>query len=155
LIWIVAAGLGIYLNDGFGNLGMGDAVPPVLALVGEANVTVPAGSVYTDSGANAEDNIDGDISTSVVASGVVDTAVVGSYTVTYNVIDRAGNNAASITRTVTVSPAAGTGGGGGGAIGWMLLLLLIFVACLSAYHANRAILSAGIEKQNKQGRENA
>jgi hypothetical protein len=151
----VAAGLGIYLNDGFGNLGMGDAVPPVLALVGEANVTVPAGSTYTDSGANAEDNIDGDISTSVVASGVVDTAVVGSYTVTYNVIDRAGNNAASITRTVTVSPAAGTGGGGGGAIGWMLLLLLIFVACLSAYHANRAILSAGIEKQNKQGRENA
>jgi hypothetical protein len=144
----VAAGLGIFLNDGFGNLGLGDAVPPILTLLGEVSVTVPSGNIYSDAGASAEDNIDGDISTSIVATGAVNTAVVGSYVITYNVVDRAGNNAASITRTVTISPAAGTGGGGGGATSWILLFLLILAACLSACHANRAILSAGIQKQN-------
>jgi hypothetical protein len=144
----VAAGLGIYLNDGFGNLGMGDAVPPVLTLLGEATVTVPSGGTYSDAGASAEDNIDGDISASIVVTGVVNTAVVGSYVLTYQVADRAGNDATSITRTVTISPAAGTGGGGGGTISSMLLILLMSAACLSAYHANRAIISAGIQKQN-------
>jgi hypothetical protein len=126
---------------------MGDAVSPILTLVGEASVTVPSGNIYSDAGASAEDNIDGDISTSIVATGAVNTAVVGSYVITYNVVDRAGNSAASITRTVTISPAAGTGGGGG-ATSWILLFLLTFAAYLSACHANRAILSAGIQKQN-------
>jgi hypothetical protein len=151
----VVSGLGIFLNDGFGNLGFGDAVPPVLTLIGEALVSIPSGSVYTDAGATAQDNIDGDISRSVVATGAANTAVVGDYIVTYNVADRAGNGATAITRTVTVTPAAGTGGGGGGAISSILLFLLMFAACLSAYHANRAILSAAIQKQNQRGLENA
>ena len=102
-----SGGLGIYLNDGFGNLGMGDAVPPVISLVGNATVDVPSNSVYTDAGATAEDNIDGDISNAIVVSNNVNTAVVGSYSVTYNVTDRAGNAATTVTRTVSVTPAAG------------------------------------------------
>ena len=107
-------GTSVYLNDGFGNLGRGDAVPPVLSLNGAASVDVPAGSNYVDAGATAEDNIDGDISSAIVVSAAVNTALVGSYTVTYNVTDFAGNSASPITRTVNVTPAAGTGGGGGG-----------------------------------------
>jgi hypothetical protein len=52
------AGVGVYLNDGSGNLGRGDAVPPVLTLLGQASVSVDSGSVYTDAGATALDGPD-------------------------------------------------------------------------------------------------
>jgi hypothetical protein len=116
-------GVGVYLNDGAGNLGYGDAVPPVVTLLGATAVDVPSGSVYSDAGATAEDNIDGELDP--VATSTVNTAVVGSYTVTYTATDRAGNAAAPVSRTVNVTPASGRGGGGGGAIGvWALLVLV-------------------------------
>ncbi len=118
-------GLGVYLNDGFGNLGRGDAVPPTLTLLGEASVSIPAKSSYRDAGATAEDNIDGNISARVAASGSVNTAVVGSYVLTYNVVDFAGNSATPITRNVSVTPASGGGGGGGGTISYFTLLSLL------------------------------
>jgi hypothetical protein len=149
------AGLGIYLNDGFGNLGFGDAVPPVLTLLGEALVVVPSGNTYTDAGATAEDNIDGDINASVVVTAAVNTAIVGDYTITYNVADVAGNDAAPITRTVRVTPAAGSGGGGGGATSAVLLFLLMFAAVLTASHAKRAIITIDGQKKNKRGLGNA
>ncbi len=138
----VLSGVGIFLNDGFGNLGFGDAVSPVLSLVGNAAIDVPSGSAYSESGATAQDNIDGDISASVVVSGVVNTAVVGSYVVNYNVADSAGNNAAPITRTVNITPAAGTGGGGGGTTGSLALLWLFLAALLTTQQARCAIISA-------------
>ena len=148
-------GVGVFLNDGFGNLGRGDAVAPVLTLLGTASVDVPAGSVYVDSGATAEDNIDGDVSASVVVTAAVNTAVVGSYIVTYNVADAAGNIAAPITRTVTVTPAVGSGGGGGGAVSLLLLLWLILAAGRTAYHAKCAIIRTDDKEQNQRGLGNA
>ena len=122
---VEASGVGVYLNDSAGNLGLGDAVPPELALVGESTVEIPSGDVYVDEGATASDNIDGDLTASVVVDNPVNTALVGAYTVTYDVTDFAGNVAMSITRTVNVTPASGTGGGGGGggAVSWWLLAL--------------------------------
>ena len=70
---------------------MADAVPPVLTLLGEALVEVPSGNTYTDAGAAAEDNIDGDISGSIIVTTAVNTAIVGDYIITYNVADVAGN----------------------------------------------------------------
>ena len=119
-----AAGIGVYLNDGSGNLGRGDAVPPVLTLVGDAAIEIDSGVSYRDGGATALDNIDGDITGDITVTGAVNTAVVGNYTLTYNVSDFAGNPAVSVTRTVTVAPAAGTGGGGGGSMSLGLLALL-------------------------------
>ncbi|NNC58062.1 MAG: DUF5011 domain-containing protein, partial [Woeseiaceae bacterium] len=151
------AGSSVYLNDGFGNLGRGDAVSPVLTLNGAASVDVPAGSNYVDQGAVAEDNIDGDISAAIVVSAAVNTALVGSYTVTYNVSDSAGNEAAPITRTVNVTPATGSGGGGGGgggATGPLLLFFLALAAYLAAWQANRAIIQVAVQKQNQRGSEN-
>ena len=124
-------GLGVYLNDGFGNLGRGDAVPPVLTLNGNSSVSVPSGSAYNDEGATAEDNIDGDISGSISVTSNVNTQVVGTYTVTYNVTDFAGNAAESISRSVNVDPAAGTGGGGGGMVDLILLFSLLMLWCSS------------------------
>ena len=146
------AGVGVFLNDGFGNLGHGDAVPPVLTLSGAASVDVPARSNYVDAGATAEDNIDGDISSVIVVTAAVNTALAGTYTVTYNVSDSAGNSATQITRTVNVVPAAGSGGGGGGTLGPLLLLLL--AAYLIAAQANRAIIQVAAQKQDPRGPEN-
>ena len=119
------AGVGVWLNDSQGNLGLGDAVPPELTLNGEASVSIPAKTAYVDAGATAIDNIDGDISASIVVGNPVNTSIVGSYTVTYNVNDRAGNPAAQISRSVTVTPASGGGGGGGGSTSYWLLALLL------------------------------
>jgi len=134
---LVQPGLGVFLNDGFGNLGRGDAVPPVLTLKGSASVEVPSGSAYVDSGATAEDNIDGNISGSIRVTNPVNTAIVGSYTVTYNVTDFAGNPATPITRAVTVTPAAGTGGGGGGALSYWLLICLSVLLAVRVLHRER------------------
>ena len=121
----LGAGAAVYLNDSAGNLGLGDAVAPVITLNGEATVNVPSGEAYSDAGAAAVDNIDGDISASIVVGNPVNTSVVGAYTVTYNVRDFAGNTAAQVTRTVNVTAATGRGGGGGGSIGYWALALLV------------------------------
>jgi len=79
-----------------------DATRPVITLTGASTVDVEMGSVYSDAGATAVDNIDGDITASLVTVNPVDINTVGNYTVTYNVSDTAGNAADQVTRTVNV-----------------------------------------------------
>jgi peptidoglycan/xylan/chitin deacetylase (PgdA/CDA1 family) len=79
-----------------------DVTPPVITLVGEAVVEVKKDSTYTDAGATANDNKDGDITSSIVTVNPVDTSKVGTYTITYNVKDRANNKALEVRRTVNV-----------------------------------------------------
>ncbi len=82
-----------------------DTTAPVITLVGSASISLQLGDSYSDAGATASDNIDGDLTSSIVVGGdTVDTNTVGAYTITYNVSDAAGNNAAEVTRTVTVNP---------------------------------------------------
>jgi len=121
-------GAGVYLNDSFGNLGRGDAVAPELTLNGDNPMSVPSGPAFVDPRATATDNIDGDISASVVATGAVNTALIGAYTVTYDVTDFAGNRAVSITRTVNVTPSTDTGGGGTLSPLAILLALALLIA---------------------------
>ncbi len=120
----IAGGADLFLNDTFGDLGLGDAIPPQLTLNGETTLEIPAGSAFQDPGATAIDNIDGDISSSVIIVSTLNATIVGTYTVTYSVSDQAGNTAQPVSRTIRVAPAAGTGGGGGGASGFWLGLLL-------------------------------
>jgi len=79
-----------------------DTTVPVLTLEGDAVVTIEVNEIYTDDGATALDNYDGDITTFIVVVNPVNTAIVGEYTVTYNVSDAAGNAAVQVTRTVNV-----------------------------------------------------
>ena len=135
-----------------GNLGMGDAVIPVLTLIGETALDIASGTTYADAGASAEDNIDGIISFGRIdIINPVNTSTVGTYTVTYDVSDVAGNAAVQISRTVTVQPAVGTGGGGGGAVNPFIAFFLMLSALLAAlFRANRAkhaIIPAGGQKQ--------
>ncbi|MDB9960816.1 DUF5011 domain-containing protein [Oceanihabitans sp.] len=92
-----------------------DGTAPVITLVGDANIALNLGDTYIEQGAIATDNVDGDISGSVLIGGdTVDTGAVGVYVVTYNVSDNAGNAAAQVTRTITVTdPNANTGCSGG------------------------------------------
>ena len=81
-----------------------DLTPPVITLTGDAAVTVECGGAYTDAGATASDDRDGDITGDIVVGGdTVDTATPGDYTITYDVSDAAANAATQVTRTVTVS----------------------------------------------------
>lgn len=82
---------------------LNDNVKPVITLVGDAVMNVAHGSVFVNPGATATDNVDGDISASVVAGGSVNTSTIGTYTLTYNVADASGNTAAEVTRTVNVT----------------------------------------------------
>ena len=79
-----------------------DTTEPVIRLVGNAAMTIEAESAFADPGATALDNYDGDITTKIVATGTVNTSRTGTYTVTYNVSDAAGNAAEPAIRTVTV-----------------------------------------------------
>src|SRR3989475_39151 len=79
-----------------------DTTPPVITLLGSNPVTVQVGSTYTDAGATATDNVDGILTPSITESNSVNTTVAGTYTVTYNVSDKAGNAATQVTRTVNV-----------------------------------------------------
>ena len=79
-----------------------DITSPDITLIGITSVIVELGDAYTDKGVTAIDNVDGDISSSIVTVNPVDTSVVGVYTVTYDVKDAAGNDAVQVTRTVEV-----------------------------------------------------
>lgn len=60
-----------------------------------------ANTVFVDPGATATDNMDGSVS--VTTNGEVDTHILGSYELTYDAIDEAGNAAEQLTRTVVVN----------------------------------------------------
>ncbi|MBN1237657.1 MAG: VCBS repeat-containing protein [Gammaproteobacteria bacterium] len=115
-------GLQVFFNDSAGNFGLGDTVRPVIELVGDAEITVEVDGSYTDAGATASDDVDGELEPTV--DNPVDTKVIGTYTITYSAVDSAGNAAVPVTRTVSVEARDASGGGGGGAAGPGLLLLL-------------------------------
>jgi hypothetical protein len=93
-------------SDSAGTTGSNTAAPditaPVITLIGESTVTVEVTNAYTDNGATASDNTDGDITSQIAVVNSVDTNTIGSYTVTYTTSDAAGNTASQVTRTVNV-----------------------------------------------------
>jgi uncharacterized repeat protein (TIGR02543 family) len=78
------------------------SLTPVISLVGSSTINLEVGETFTDPGATASDNIDGDLTSSITSSGTVNTATEGTYTIEYSVSDAAGN-IASVSRTVIVS----------------------------------------------------
>jgi len=79
-----------------------DNTKPTITLLGQNPVTLTVGDRYTDAGATANDDRDGNITANIQTTSNVDTTVAGTYTVTYNVSDAAGNVADTVTRTVVV-----------------------------------------------------
>ncbi|MBE0451820.1 MAG: S8 family serine peptidase [Clostridia bacterium] len=79
-----------------------DTIAPILSLNGNAYIKLNQGDAYEELGATAIDNIDGDISSSVQITGVVNALEAGVYNLTYTVADKAGNSATPVTRTIEV-----------------------------------------------------
>ncbi len=78
-----------------------DKIAPVITILGNNPVAINLGAEYVDYGATAIDETDGDITSAIISSSNVNTAVAGSYAVLYSVSDKAGNNTTD-TRTVDV-----------------------------------------------------
>ena len=76
-----------------------DTTAPSITVLGDNPLTLAIGANFTDPGATALDDVDGIVD--VTASGEVNTALPGSYTITYTATDAAGNTATA-TRTVNV-----------------------------------------------------
>lgn len=79
-----------------------DTTPPVITLIGSNAVVVECGTSYIDDGAQAQDDVDGNISARILTEGRVNATAPGYYILTYSVSDTAGNAATPITRSVRV-----------------------------------------------------
>jgi hypothetical protein len=116
LPWVDTTKAGKYyvkytVSDKAGNQGTGtrtvnvagsqDNIPPVITLKGSNPMGVQLHKPYIEPGATATDNVDGNVSSKIVITGLVDTSKVGAYFRTYTVSDKAGNKA-ELRRTVNV-----------------------------------------------------
>ncbi len=80
--------------------------PPVITLLGNNPFIISAGTPFVDPGATATDTEDGDITSSIIKTGTVNTSTLGTTTLTYTVTDSDGLSA-STTRTVVVTSNGG------------------------------------------------
>ena len=122
-----------------------DNVPPEIVLIGSATIFVPLGNSYTDAGASATDNVDGDISDRIVVDNPVNTDRAGTYTISYSVEDLAGNSAIA-TRTViveVVAPVERSSGGGAVSILVLAVLLAFAFHTVSAGESDKRSLHDG------------
>jgi hypothetical protein len=80
-----------------------DTTAPVITLLGSNPVDLNVGDTYVEPGATALDETDGDVSSNIVIdNSAVNTAVAGSYAITYNVTDASGNAASEVLRYINV-----------------------------------------------------
>ncbi len=75
---------------------------PKLTLKGNSSIYLQKDDEYVEYGASAIDSCDGDLSNEIVIDGSVNTAVPGTYKITYSVTDHNGNKSL-ITRNVIVT----------------------------------------------------
>ncbi|MDB4067345.1 DUF5011 domain-containing protein [Flavobacteriaceae bacterium] len=78
-------------------------LPPTITLTGSSTITLLVGDTYIEDGCVATDEIDGDLTSSIITTGTVDTSTVGTYTLVYSITDSA-SNIVSTTRTVIIDP---------------------------------------------------
>lgn len=78
-----------------------DEENPIISLNGDSTMYVEAGGAFTDPGATASDNADGDLTPAILITGTVDPMILGTTTLTYTVTDSS-ENTASVVRTVVV-----------------------------------------------------
>lgn len=81
-----------------------DDTKPVITLIGSSIFKMEQGYTYTDLGATAFDNADGDISSLITTNTNLNTSMLGEYWISYNVSDSAGNIADSVVRYIVVEP---------------------------------------------------
>ena len=84
-----------------------DKDAPVITLKGNATTSITLGSNYNEAGYEAVDNCDGNITDKVEVTGTVDTKKVGTYELSYKIVDSSMNETI-VKRTVKVYKKAET-----------------------------------------------
>lgn len=79
-----------------------DVYAPAITLTGANPMTLTQGNAYSEPGYSATDNVDGNVTGSVVVTGTVNENVPGAYQLVYSVTDAAGNSTCNVIRTVNV-----------------------------------------------------
>ncbi|MBK7213234.1 MAG: DUF5011 domain-containing protein [Bacteroidales bacterium] len=79
-----------------------DGHVPSITLLGNNPAETGKGYPYTDAGATAADQEDGDLTGKIQVTSNVDTGATGTYYVKYNVTDKDGMSAEEVSRTVIV-----------------------------------------------------
>ncbi len=86
------------ISDRFGNttsvtrtLECKDVVAPIITLNGSDHIEISQNAPFTDDGATAADDVDGDLTAALTVAGTIDTSVLGEQTLTYQVTDSSGN----------------------------------------------------------------
>ena len=77
--------------------------PPSISLAGEKTINLTVGASFSEPGFAAVDKEDGALTSSVSATGTVNTITAGTYSITYSVTDSDGN-LVTANRSVIVSP---------------------------------------------------
>ena len=89
------------------NVNVVDTTPPVISLIGDSVINLTVGTPFTDPGATAYDNYDGDLTSDVEKIGTVDTSIESSQqTIKYTVEDSSGNKS-EVTRYVNIDKMKG------------------------------------------------
>ena len=101
-VWEKAGDAKYMLTEEICDVCKADTTLPVISVVGGNTISLNVGNIYTELGATAYDDVDGDISAKIITTGTVNTSVAGTYTITYTASDAAGN-IGTATRTVIVS----------------------------------------------------
>jgi len=81
-----------------------DTTDPVITITGANPYLLPIGDTYTELGATATDDTDGDLTGSISTSGTVDNNTQGIYQIQYQVTDAAGNTATAIREVHVATP---------------------------------------------------
>jgi uncharacterized delta-60 repeat protein len=79
-----------------------DTEPPIIQLVGSADIKLFQGEFYEDPGVTVSDNLDTNVG--ITVSGEVLNQISSDYIITYDATDQAGNAANQVTRKVRVRP---------------------------------------------------
>ncbi len=79
-----------------------DDTPPIIVMNPPDTLAHILNNSYTDPGATATDEADGNITNNMYVKSTLDINLVGEYTIVYSVIDKQGNEAAPATRWIFV-----------------------------------------------------
>ena len=90
----------VYVSDAQSDI---DEIIPEITLIGSSEITISQGETFSDPGATAIDNVDGNITSRIQITGTVNTTQKGTYYLKYDVTDLSGNRAETVTRRVIVN----------------------------------------------------
>ena len=78
-----------------------DSTSPTITLVGSDTIYIEYEDIYIEEGVTVTDNKDSSLDI-IVSGDTVNTSILGTYIIKYNVADKSDNQATEVTRTVIV-----------------------------------------------------